>query len=146
MTTPPAPHPGSSCPAGERARRVDRDLRAWVLAGRIGPDTPVDGDRVRVRLRHGEGSTLEGRWEHLGSEDGAALRLDDGSLDPHVAEHVEHVIVHRAPRPLLALLTDAEARVVAVLLDELAAVYPAEPLGGLARAMADGLADRLWVR
>jgi hypothetical protein len=63
-----------------------------------------------------------------------------------VAGQVEHILVHRAARPLLALLTDAEARVVAVLLDELAAVYPAEPLGGLARAMADGLADRLWVR
>jgi hypothetical protein len=131
---------------GEPGEQARRDQLGLVLASRIGPDTPVDGDRVRVRLRHGEGSTLEGRWEHLGGEGGAALRLDDGSLHPHVAEHVEHVIVHRAPRPLLALLTDAEARVVAALLDELAAIYPGEPLGGLARAMADGLADRLWMR
>jgi hypothetical protein len=145
MTTPTAPHPGSFCPAGEQARRSDRDLRARVLADRIGPHAPVDGDRVR--LLYGDGSTVEGRWEHLGGEDlTAALRLDDGSLHPHVAGHVEHILVHRTARPLLALLTDAEARVVAVLLDELAAVYPAEPLGGLARAMADGLADRLWLR
>ena len=97
MTTPPAPHPGSSCPAGEQARRSDRDLRARVLADRIAPYAPVDGDRVR--LVYGDGSTVEGRWEHLGGEDlTAALRLDDGSLHRHVAGHVEHILVHRTAR------------------------------------------------
>ncbi|HEV7755404.1 MAG TPA: hypothetical protein VGO94_06030 [Mycobacteriales bacterium] len=138
MTTP-------TTPAAEQARRAGRDRRARVLAERIGPHAPADGDRVRLLYR--DGSTVEGRWEHRGSEDlTTALRLDDGSLHPHVTEHVDHILVHRAARPLLALLTDAEARVVAALLDELAAVYPAEPLGGLARAMAYGLADRLGVR
>jgi hypothetical protein len=145
MSTPTAPHHGSACAAGEEARRFERDLRARVLADRICPHAPSDGDRVRVR--YGDGSTVEGRWEHVGGEDlTAALRLDDGSLHPHVAGQVERVLVYRVARPLLALLTDAEARVVAALLDELAAVYPDEPLGALARAMAVGLADRLWLR
>jgi hypothetical protein len=123
---------------------LDRDLYARLLTAQAAPDSPVEGDRIR--LTYGDGSRVEGRWEYIGGDvEGHALRLDDGTLHTHVAGQGERILVHRVPRPRLALLTHGEALVAAQLLDELAGVYDGEPLGALARDLAVRLYDRLGI-
>jgi hypothetical protein len=123
---------------------LDRDAYAALLAEWADPDTPAEGDRVR--LTYADGATVEGRWEYVGGDvEAFALILDDNTVHTQVTGHVDRDIVRRIPRPRLALLTEAEALVVAALLDELLGVYPGEPLGGLARDLAVRLYDRLGI-
>ena len=143
MSTPTTARPTATVRGLDDAP-LDRDHHARALADQADPDTPVEGDRVR--LTYGDGSTVEGRWEYIGGDvEGYALHLDDGTVHPHVAGQVARDIVHRVPRPRLALLTHGEALVAAQLLDELAGVYRTEPLGELARDMAVRLYDRLGI-
>jgi glutamate/tyrosine decarboxylase-like PLP-dependent enzyme len=75
-----------------------------------------------------------------------ALLADDGRVHSHVTGQVRRDIVRRAERPpLLEVLNEPEACVVAALLDELAGVYPDEQLGRLGRTMAVRLYDRLGI-
>ena len=143
MSTPTTARPTATVRGLDDAP-LDRDHYARALTEQAAPYTPVEGDRVR--LTYGDGSTVEGRWEYIGGDvEGYALRLDDGTVHPHVAGQVARDIVHRVPRPRLALLTHGEALVAAQLLDELAGVYRTEPLGELARDMAVRLYDRLGI-
>jgi hypothetical protein len=123
---------------------LDRDAFAALLAEWADPDTPIEGDRVRLTCA--DGGTVEGRWEYVGGDvEDFALILDDNTVHTPVTGHVDRDIVRRIPRPRLPLLTEAEALVVAALLDELLGVYPGEPLGALAREMAVRLYDRLGI-
>jgi hypothetical protein len=121
---------------------VDRDLCAGLLAAQISPCTPVEGDQVR--LTYGDGRTLQGCWGLVGDRDPVCvIRTDDGVLHFDIAAPAAVEIVHRVARPRLPLLTEAEARVVACLLGEVAGVYTGEPLGALATEMVTRLLDRL---
>jgi hypothetical protein len=60
------------------------------------------------------------------------------------AAHLREVLEEDGGRGLPAV-SEAEARVIAGLLDELAAVYPGEALGRLARDVSVRLWDRLGI-
>jgi hypothetical protein len=66
-------------------------LKKWGrrFGERVAPDV---GDRVR--LTYGDGSGCEGTRED--TPDGPALRLDDGTLHPHVTGQVRREVIERA--------------------------------------------------
>ncbi len=122
---------------------LDREQYAATLAEQADPTAPAEGDRVR--LTYSDGSVVVGEWTFVGGDvEGMALLTDDGHVHSHVTGQVRRDIIRRAERPPpLPLLNEAEASVVAALLDELAGVYSNEALGRLARTMAVRIYDRL---
>lgn len=144
MTEPITMQPTATA-TGLDGRPLDREQYAALLSEQADPTGPAEGDRVRLTYR--DGSTVEGKWAFVGGDvEGMALLTDDGHVHKHVTGQIRRDIVRRAARPpLLALLNEPEAHVVAALLDELAGVYPDEQLGRLARTMAVRLYDRLGI-
>ncbi|TAK89374.1 MAG: hypothetical protein EPO06_11975 [Burkholderiaceae bacterium] len=101
---------------------------------------PADGDRVR--LTYGDGSTVQGTWTTTG--DGPVLHLDDETLH-HVNGASQRTILARSDVGRRVALSDGEGQAIASLLDELAGVYPDEPLGELARRLAVMMYDRMGI-
>lgn len=74
----------------------------------------------------------------------SARDLDD---EPFDRDEYARWLAWRLERPIAAggaWLTEAEATVAALLLDELTGVYPGEPLGALARHLAISLSEKAW--